>query len=164
MEGTHAHEGVIHSELDAYRLRGEWFSDCAEVREAIGSYIKNGISVPPPKKAENREPLIEHCIASVNALVRREMANGHLKMVAYRRVGELVGISGEWLREFIRNGGDPPMAVGWAILEHSKDMMPPGSRTAAFKQHENAVDEHLAALESAGLLVATTKETDRSTT
>lgn len=36
VEGSKGDEKALHDRLRAYRLRGEWFSDCPEVRAQIG--------------------------------------------------------------------------------------------------------------------------------
>lgn len=59
--GSRAHEALICNRLVAFRLGGEWFTDCAEVRAAIEDAIANGIQVAERQKPTNRPatPLID---------------------------------------------------------------------------------------------------------
>lgn len=50
IEGTHRHERAIHHDLSAFRLNGEWFRDCREVRCAIEQYKANGVEPRHPNK------------------------------------------------------------------------------------------------------------------
>jgi hypothetical protein len=44
VEGTLLFERAIHDYLSAHRLVGEWFADCAEVRETISEIVRSGPS------------------------------------------------------------------------------------------------------------------------
>ena len=50
IEGTPRHERAIHHDLAAFRLNGEWFRDCEEVRRAIEAYRADGIEPRYPNK------------------------------------------------------------------------------------------------------------------
>lgn len=41
--GTPAVEKAIHARLGAHKLKGEWFTDCAEVREVIDGVMQRGL-------------------------------------------------------------------------------------------------------------------------
>jgi hypothetical protein len=58
-DGGFDHEQEMFRRLAAYRLRGEWFADCSEVRAAVTDAIKNGIAVEPRLAIVSGDPLLE---------------------------------------------------------------------------------------------------------
>ncbi len=55
IEGSRALERKLHILVDKHRLRGEWFTDCAEVREVIADAVAGKhaiIAAPKPPAAD----------------------------------------------------------------------------------------------------------------
>lgn len=48
--GTRGLEGLLHARVDAYRIKGEWFLDCAEVRQLVDDALEGKFPVPPESK------------------------------------------------------------------------------------------------------------------
>lgn len=98
------------------------------------------------------------------ALVDREERRTGSRMVAYEVVAQTVGTSAEWLRKFLSSNGakEPRVSVGFNLMQVYRRVCERVERAGDRElQLRNEID---AALESAGLLVATAKETDRSST
>lgn len=55
--GTKAQERSLHAALGAYHLKGEWFRDRAEVRQAIDDIVADGLApaASKPQRAPNTE-------------------------------------------------------------------------------------------------------------
>lgn len=139
VEGGPAHETKAHVDLAPYRLSGEWFMDCAEVRDAIARYVTFGIhAVDSEEQIEDEPQIVADCRVAGLALLEREERAGHSRMEAYEILAARIGTNAEWLRKFLggsRAAKEPRLSVGYAILSD-------------------------AALESAGLLVAPAKRPD----
>jgi hypothetical protein len=62
--------------------------------------------------------IVDDARRAAAALVDRERANLHSKMLAYQRIAEQVGASPEWLRKFIGGYAEakPSLVVGFNIL------------------------------------------------
>jgi hypothetical protein len=56
MEGTRGHERAIHQALAAYRLEGEWFKDCAFVRNFLTQAMIIGVEEVQPKIVSRHAP------------------------------------------------------------------------------------------------------------
>ena len=56
MEGTRDHERAIHKALKAYRVGGEWFTDCPEVRTFLSQTMFSGIEPLRPKHTSRHMP------------------------------------------------------------------------------------------------------------
>jgi hypothetical protein len=52
--GGRTHEAELHRRLSEYRLNGEWFRDCPEVRAQIGEGLF--IELPPPPEPKVKKP------------------------------------------------------------------------------------------------------------
>jgi hypothetical protein len=120
VNGHSKHESKVHAELADYRLNGEWFADCQEVRSAISRYVESGISVDSIEVETGPETeIVRRCRVAAELLVTRKMNAGLSKMEAYKAVSGEVGLEGQWLRKFIardRSVKEPRVSVGFALL------------------------------------------------
>jgi hypothetical protein len=66
VDGGSSEEKAIHRELEQFRLRGEWFADCAQVREAIDRYRTNGA----PSSAVSSQSDVQSAEMSLEDMVR----------------------------------------------------------------------------------------------
>jgi hypothetical protein len=95
------------------------------------------------------------------ALVARERRRTGSQMVAYHIVAQSVGTTAEWLRKFLKPNGpkEPGLTVGFNLMQVYSQVCncveQAGDRERKLKEDIDA------ALECAGLLVATTKRADR---
>lgn len=94
------------------------------------------------------------------ALVEREERRTGSRMVAYEIVAQTVGTSSEWLRKFISSNEakEPRMTVGFNLIQVYRQVC---ERVEQAGDKERKLKEDIdAALESAGLLVATATRTE----
>jgi hypothetical protein len=98
------------------------------------------------------------------AFVMREERRTGSRMIAYEDVARAVGTSSEWVRKFIASNSakEPGLKLGFKILMVYRRVC---ERVEQAGDRERKLKEEIdAALESAGLLVAPAKGTDRSAT
>jgi hypothetical protein len=96
------------------------------------------------------------------ALVEREERRTGSRMLAYEVVAQTVGTSATWLRSFLSTNGakEPRVTVGMNLMNVYRQVC---ERVEQAGDRERLLKEEIdAALESAGLLVAPAKGTDRS--
>lgn len=96
------------------------------------------------------------------ALVEREERRTGSRMTAYFTVGQMVGASAEWVRKYISSQevAEPRFTVGLNLMQVYRRVC---ERVEEAGDRERFLKEEIdAALESAGLLVAPAKRTDRS--
>ena len=94
------------------------------------------------------------------ALVEREERRTGSRMLAYHMVGQMVGASAEWVRKYISSeeAAEPRFTVGLNLMQVYRRVC---ERVEQAGDRERKLKEQIdAALESAGLLVETAKETD----
>jgi hypothetical protein len=95
------------------------------------------------------------------ALVEREERRTGSRMAAYHTVGQMVGASAEWVRKYISSQevAEPRFSVGINLIQVYRRVC---ERVEQAGDRERKLKEEIdAALESAGLLVAAAKGTDR---
>lgn len=123
VEGGPAHEAKAHTDLAAYRLNGEWFMDCAEVRNAIANYVSYGIDASEPEElVEDDAQIVTECRAAGLALLKKLESEGNSRMEAYEILAAKVGTNAEWLRKFLgghRSAREPRLSIGYAILSNA---------------------------------------------
>lgn len=98
------------------------------------------------------------------ALVYREERRTGSRMLAYEVVAQMVGTSATWLRSYLSTNGakEPGFMVGINLIQVYRQVCERVEQAGDRElQLRNEID---AALEGARLLVATAKETDRSST
>jgi hypothetical protein len=120
VDGDTRHETQVHNELADYRLNGEWFEDCPEVRDAITQYQTSGIVITDDERAVVDEPrIVSECRDSGRRLVNICERAGASRMESYEIVAAKVGTNGTWLRKFLAGYEDvkePRLSVGYALL------------------------------------------------
>lgn len=133
VDGHSAHETKVHSELSSYRLSGEWFADCEPVRSAIARYMESGIEVEAELKTGPESEAVVRCRIAAQVLISRKMNAGQSKMQAYENLASEVGTNSEWLRKFMSKAPsgvkEPRLSVGLALLESAGLLVAPAKRT-----------------------------------
>lgn len=89
-------EQAIHKRLQNRRLRGEWFVDCAEVREVVAALLAEGgaaigfAAITPAPKDRRGIPVGRHCEAP------DEFAPWHAFMARFSRLHALIKLTREY--------------------------------------------------------------------
>ena len=66
IEGHSKQETAVHVELAEFKLQGEWFRDCAEVRSAIERYRSDGVQIVSPKAPRAYRRRVEREVPDVD--------------------------------------------------------------------------------------------------
>lgn len=97
--GDRATEQALHRKLDAFRLEGEWFKDCPEVRAAIQNSLNNFPAIPAGQRATRK---------------RRKFADVAKVLWPKKPAAHLAGIAGVNMRtaeRWLSGECEPPAVV-----------------------------------------------------
>jgi hypothetical protein len=93
IDGSYAEESRLHAALDQHRLRGEWFSDCEEVRDVISHALSYGVASLQPKPRQfyldDSESQLRPIMIRINGVMTRYLGENVTTSLAQETAADL---------------------------------------------------------------------------